>query len=75
MFLFTPRKHEILLFLIKPTKRIVAIKGTNKNDATRQAKIVSDSYNSKTTTFKYATIHIIFVKPLWEMFRASAELI
>ena len=30
---------------------------------------------SKTRPFKYATIHITFLRPLWGMFRASAKLI
>ena len=34
---------------IKPTKTNVAFKGTKKNDVTRQAKFVGDSYSSKTT--------------------------
>ena len=62
-------------FSIKPTKKTVAFKGTEKNDVTRQAKFVGDSYSSKITHCKYATIHITFLKPLWGMFRASAKLI
>ena len=36
-------------FSLHPTKQIVAFKGTKKNDVTRQAKFVGDSYSSKTT--------------------------
>ena len=46
-----------------------------KNDVTRQAEFVGDSYSSKTTPFKYATINVTFLKPLWEMRCASAKLI
>ena len=38
---FTSPKHQIS---IKPTKKIVAFKATIKNDVTRQAKFVGDSY-------------------------------
>ena len=63
-------------FLYKPDKTNVAFKRTNNNDVTRQeAKCVGDSYNSKTTHFKYVTIHIILVSPLWGMCRARAKLI
>ena len=62
-------------FSIKPTKKTVAFKGTEKNGVTRQAEFVGDSYSSKTTPFKYARIHITFLKPLWGMCCASAELI
>ena len=54
---------------------MVAFKGTNKNDVMRQAGFLGDSYSSKTTPFKYATINITFLKPLWEMCCASAKLI
>ena len=59
----------------KATKKIVAFKGTKKNDVTRQAKFVCDSYSSKTTPSKYATINITFKKSLWEMCCANAKLI
>ena len=36
------------------------LKAQIKNDGTRQAKVVNDSYSSKTTPFKYAAIHIVF---------------
>jgi len=62
-------------FSIKPTKKIVAFKGTNKNDVMRQAGFLGDSYSSKTTPFKYATINIICLKPLWGICCASAKLI
>ena len=39
-------------FSIKPTKKTVALKGTNKNDVMRQAGFVGDSYDSKTTPLK-----------------------
>ena len=47
-------------FSIKPTKKTVAFKGTENNDVTRQAKFIGDSYSSKITPCKYATIHITF---------------
>ena len=59
---------------LKQRQTNVAFKSTNKNDVTRQAEFVGDSYSSKTTPFKYATIHITCFKPLWEMCRASAKL-
>ena len=71
-------RHKNIRFYdcsIKPTKQIVAFKGTNKNDVMRQAGFLGDSYSSKTTPFKYATIHINLFRPLWEMCRASAKLI
>ena len=46
-----------------------------KKDVMRQAKFVGDSYSSKTTPFKYATIHTTRFMPLWEMCRASAKII
>ena len=54
---------------------INSLDAKNKNDVTRQAKFVGDSYSSKTTPFKYATIHITFLKPHSEMCCASAKLI
>ena len=53
----------------------MAFKGNKKNVVTRQAEFVGVSYSSKTTPFKYATIHITFLKPLWEMCCASAKVI
>ena len=35
-------------FSIKPTKKVVAFKGTNTNDVMRQAGFLGDSYSSKT---------------------------
>jgi len=62
-------------FSIKSTKKNMAFKGTRKNDLTRQAKLVGDSYSSKTTPLNMSMIHITFLRPLWGMFRASAKLI
>ena len=45
-----------------PPKKMVAFKGTKKNDVMRQAGFLGDSYSSKTTPFKYATIHITCFK-------------
>ena len=63
------------LFYKTDNNKHVAFTSTNKNDVTRQAKFVGDSYSSKTTSFKYATVHIACFKPIWEMRRASAKLI
>jgi hypothetical protein len=62
-------------FSIKPTKQIVAFKRTNKNDVMRQAGFLGDSYSSKTTPLNMCKINTTFLKPLWEMFCASAKLI
>ena len=69
---FTSQKHQISK---KTQKKMLGFKAKLKNDVTRQAKFVGDSYSSKTTPFKYATIHITCFKPLWEMCRANAKLI
>ena len=46
---FTSQNIRFYDFSIKPTKQIVALKGTNKNGVMRQAGFLGDSYSSKTT--------------------------
>ena len=70
---FISQKHQNSYISLNPTNKIVALK-LQKNDVTRQIKFVGDSYNSKTTPSKYATISITVLKPLWEMCCASANL-
>ena len=64
-----------MFFCIKPIKKIVAFKGTNKNDVMRQAGFLGDSYDAKTTPVNMCKINTTLFKPLWEMCCASAKLI
>ena len=50
------KKHQNLWFFYKADKKIVAFKGTNKNDVMRQAGFLDDSYSSKTTPLNMCKI-------------------
>ena len=72
---FTSQKHQNFLFFCKADQKQMWRLKAKKKEVMRQAGFLGDSYNSKTTPFKYATIKTTFLKSLWEMFRASPKLI